>query len=99
MPAAEEIEKEAVDLILRTHPENVRSPEKIRRFIRYGSSPRGAQALLLGAKINALLDGRCNVAREDLRALAPMVLRHRLILNFEGHAENIQPDLLIREIF
>lgn len=96
---ADEIEKVAVKMILRTHPDNADAPERIRRFVRYGASPRGAQALLLGAKINALLDGRCHVSRDDLFQISPMVLRHRLILNFEGHAENIKTDLLIKEIF
>lgn len=99
IPAAEEIEKFTVKMILKTHPDNAEAPKKIQRFVRYGSSPRGAQALLLGAKINALLEGRCHVAHDDLYRIAPMVLRHRLILNFEGHAENINPDLLIKEIF
>ena len=69
-----------------------------RRFVRYGSSPRGAQAIILAAKIRAILDHRYHVAREDLRAVAHAALRHRLILNFEGQAENIQADDIIDDM-
>ena len=69
-----------------------------RRFVRYGSSPRGAQALILAAKIRAILDHRYHVARDDMRACAHPRLRHRLILNFEGQAENIQADEIIDDI-
>ncbi len=85
-----------VRLVLATHPENPEAPDIVRRFARYGSSPRGAQALVLGAKIMALLDGRFNVAIDDVRAVAAPALRHRIILNFEGQAEGIQPDQVIR---
>ena len=63
--------------------------EMARQYVRYGSSPRGAQAIILAAKIRAILDHRFHVSREDIQAVAPMALRHRLILNFEGQAENI----------
>ena len=66
--------------------------------MRYGSSPRGAQALVLGAKINALLDGRFNVSFDDLKSVALPALRHRLILNFEGDAEGISSDVIINDI-
>jgi len=69
-----------------------------RRFIRYGASPRGAQALVLGAKVRALAEGRFNVSMDDLRALAAPALRHRIILNFEGEAEGIDIDVLIAQI-
>ncbi len=85
-------------LVLATHPENPEAPDFVRRYVRYGSSPRGAQALVLGAKITALLDGRFNVAIEDVRAVALPALRHRIILNFEGQAEGIQPDQVIRTL-
>ncbi|MHC4180855.1 MAG: hypothetical protein ACYSWU_25425, partial [Planctomycetota bacterium] len=64
-------------------------------FVRYGSSPRGAQALVLGAKVRAVTEGRSEVSREDLRAVAHAALRHRLILNFQGLGEEIRPDLVI----
>ena len=73
-------------------------PTSARRFVRYGASPRGAQALVLGAKVRALAEGRFNVSVEDLRALAAPALRHRIILNFEGEAEGIDVDTLIAQI-
>jgi MoxR-like ATPase len=66
--------------------------------VRYGASPRGAQALVLGAKVTALLDGRYNVAFEDVQAVAYAALRHRIILNFEGQAEGVQPDAVIGDL-
>jgi MoxR-like ATPase len=69
-----------------------------RSFVRYGSSPRGAQAMILAAKIRAIMDHRYHVARDDLRAVAPAVLRHRLILNFEGQAEGVQPDAVVENV-
>src|SRR5258707_1080622 len=74
------------------------APEITRRYVRYGASPRGAQALILGAKIRAILDNRYHVAREDLRAIGPAVLRHRLILNFEGQAEGVTTDDVVAKI-
>jgi MoxR-like ATPase len=88
----------AVRLLLATHPDQPGSPEPIRRFVRYGGSPRGVQALLLGAKILAALDRRYNVGFEDLRAIAGPALRHRILLNFEGEAEGMTPDALIEEV-
>ena len=66
--------------------------------MRYGGSPRGAQALVLAGKIGALLDGRFNVAIDDVREVALPALRHRVILNFEGEAEGITPDAIIRSV-
>jgi MoxR-like ATPase len=85
-------------LVAATHPDHERAPEAVRRLVRYGSSPRGAQALVLAAKVHALISGRSEVAREDLRAMAPATLRHRLILNYQGQAENVCPDRLIEEV-
>ena len=68
-----------------------RDKDLVRRFVRYGCSPRGAQALLLGAKMRALLDGRFAASCDDIKAVARPALRHRLILNFEGEAEGIAP--------
>src|SRR6266704_3358962 len=84
-------------IVLATHPQWERAPESTRRFIRYGASPRGAQALVLGAKVRAISEGRFNVSVEDLRATALPALRHRLILNFEGEAEGVDVDDLIRQ--
>jgi MoxR-like ATPase len=98
IPVADPIRQYGIALVLATHPEHPESPEATRRFVRYGSSPRGAQALILAGKIRAILDQRYHVAREDLRQVAPAVLRHRLILNFEGQAENVRPDDVIDQV-
>src|SRR5262245_36832789 len=98
IPIADDLRRYGVALVLATHPENSLATEMTRRFVRYGSSPRGAQALLLAAKIRAILDHRYHVAREDLRAGAHAALRHRLILNFEGQAESIQADDIIDDL-
>ena len=68
------------------------------QYVRYGASPRGAQALVLGGKIRALLDDRVHVSCEDIRAMALPALRHRVLLNFEGEAEQVDPDTILREI-
>ncbi len=85
-------------LVMATHPEFEQAPELTKRFVRYGSSPRGAQAMVLGAKVQALSQGRYNVSADDIRALAPSALRHRIILNFEGEAEGIDPDTIVAQV-
>ena len=87
-----------VRLILATHPGGAHAVESANRSVRYGSSPRGAQALALAAKIRALLDERFNVSFQDLRRSAHAVLRHRIILSFEGEAEGMKPDAIIDEV-
>jgi len=74
------------------------APELSKKYVRYGSSPRGAQALLLGAKILALLDGRFAASCQDVRQVAAAALRHRIILNFEGEAEGVTTDQIVTEI-
>ena len=98
IPIADEVRRYGIALIMATHPDNEMAPETTRRYVRYGSSPRGAQALILAAKIRAILDSRFHVAREDLRQSAHHALRHRLILNFEGQAENIKADDVIDDV-
>ncbi len=98
VPVASHVSNYVAQLVVATHPDSESAPELVRRFVRYGSSPRGGQALVLGAKIMALLDGRYNVAFDDLRNIAPAALRHRLLLNFEGQAEGISTDSLISEL-
>jgi MoxR-like ATPase len=70
----------------------------VRQYVRYGGSPRGAQALVLAGKIHALLDSRYNVAIDDVRAVAQPALRHRVIRNFEGEAEGITSDAIVRAV-
>ena len=98
VPISDEVRRLAVSLVAATHPGHQQAPETVRRLVRYGSSPRGAQALVLAAKVRALTEGRSEVSAEDLRAVARAALRHRLILNFEGQAEDVRPDLLIDQV-
>jgi len=98
VPVATHVRDLASMIVMATHPEWDRSPEPARRFVRYGASPRGAQALILGAKVRALAEGRYNVSVDDLKALTAPALRHRIILNFEGEAEAVDVDMLIAEI-
>jgi MoxR-like ATPase len=98
VPVASPVADYAARLTIATHPEGDTAPEMVRKYVRYGSSPRGAQALILGGKVTALLAGRYSVAFEDLRAVAPAALRHRLLLNFEGQAEGISTDDVVAEV-
>ena len=98
VPIASHVRDLASAIVMATHPQWEHAPEPTRRFVRYGASPRGAQALVLGAKVRALADGRYNVSVDDLKQLAAPALRHRVILNFEGEAEGIDVDSLIQQI-
>ncbi|MHB1127072.1 MAG: AAA family ATPase [Bacillota bacterium] len=98
VPAADHVADYIVRLVLATHPERGDSPQRIRQYVRYGASPRGSQAILTTARIRALLEGRFNVAFEDVDAVALPSLRHRFFMNFEGEAEGISPDALIQEL-
>lgn len=98
IPAAQHVSEYVARLLLATHPESADAPEPVKRFVRFGASPRGAQAIILAAKVNALLAGRYNVAFKDIEAVIYPALRHRLILNFEGEAEGVTTDRLIGAI-
>jgi MoxR-like ATPase len=98
VPIADHVRALASMIVMATHPLWEHAPEVARRFVRYGASPRGAQALVLGAKVRALAEGRFNVSVDDLKALAAPALRHRIILNFEGEAEGVDVDTLIGQI-
>jgi MoxR-like ATPase len=98
VPIAAHVTAYAVSLLSATHPDQPRAPELVRQYVRYGGSPRGAQALVTAGKIGALLDGRFNVSIDDIRAAALPALRHRVILNFEGEAEGITSEAIIRSI-
>jgi MoxR-like ATPase len=98
VPIAPHVTAYAVSLLAATHPDQGRAPQLVRDYVRYGASPRGAQALVAGGKIYALLDGRFNVSIDDIRAVAMPALRHRVILNFEGEAEGITTEAVIRSI-
>ena len=88
----------AIDLVLATQPESPQSHEGARKYVRYGASPRGVQALLQCGRVRALLRGRLNVSEEDVRNLAGSALRHRIILNFDAHAEGKTEDDILRVI-
>jgi MoxR-like ATPase len=98
VPIAPHVTAYAVSLLAATHPDNRRAPSLVRQYVRYGGSPRGAQALVTAGKILALMDGRFNVSVDDVRAAALPALRHRVILNFEGEAEGITSEAVIRSI-
>ncbi len=97
VPIPSHVSQYISQLIVASHPENSPIP-LVNQYVRYGSSPRGAQALVLGAKITALLAGRYNVSFEDVAAVAPAALRHRLLLNFEGQANNIAVDTIVKAL-
>ncbi len=98
VPVATHIKEFAVRLLLATHPDQEDAPEKVRQYVRYGASPRGLQALIMTSKVRALLEGRYNVSIEDLRAVAYPVLRHRIVLNFDGLADSVTTESLIDAI-
>jgi MoxR-like ATPase len=95
---ASHVKAYAARLVEATHPDHAGGSALVRRVVRYGSSPRGAQGLILAAKVRALIAGRANVSFADVNALALPVLRHRIILNFEGEAEGIQPDAIVAAV-
>ncbi|HEX2152979.1 MAG TPA: AAA family ATPase [Acidimicrobiia bacterium] len=98
LPAGRHLLRYAATLVEATHPSSPISPETVRTYVRNGASPRGAQALVLGGKARALMDGRPNVAAEDLWALAPMALRHRLVLGYDALADGVTADDIIRAV-
>jgi MoxR-like ATPase len=98
VPVARHVQDYALRLLQATHPEHPSSPDITGQYVRVGSSPRGAQAILLSAKVRALMDGRFNVSCEDVRASAVPALRHRVILNFEGEAEGVSTDDILDHI-
>jgi len=98
IPVPSHVSEFVARLIVATHPDLPTATPLVKKYLRYGASPRGGQALMLGAKITALFAGRLNVAFEDVAAVAPAALRHRLLLNFEGQAEGVTTDDVIREL-
>jgi MoxR-like ATPase len=95
VPVARHVQDYAIRVLQATHPDGPDAPDLTKRFVRYGSSPRGAQAVLLAAKIRALFDGRFAASVDDVRAAAHAALRHRVLLNFEGEAEGVKTDQVI----
>ena len=95
---AQPVQDYAIRLLLATHPESEFATADTNRYLRCGGSPRGAQALILSGKVRALLEGRYNVSFEDIRKVFFPALRHRILLNFEAQAENINPDTVLASI-
>lgn len=98
VPIATHLKEYVSRIIMNTHPDCESAPDSIKRFVRYGSSPRGAQALVLAGKAMALLAGRFNVSGDDITRAALPALRHRIILSFEGEAEGVTPDRLVTAV-
>ncbi|MEM1448114.1 MAG: MoxR family ATPase [Planctomycetota bacterium] len=98
VPVPDHVEDHAIRLVMATQPESEYAPGIVNQFVSLGSSPRGAQALLLGAKVKALLAGRFAVSTDDVAAIAKPVLRHRVLLGFEGLSEGITTDQVVEEV-
>ena len=98
VPIAGSVVDYVVRMTLATHPESADAPDEVRRYVRYGVSPRGAQAIVLGSKIRALIEGRLNVAYDDVRAVAAPALRHRLILNFDAESSGVTADDVLGQL-
>lgn len=97
VPAAAAVQDYALRLVMATHP-GQDAPQVVDRFVRYGASPRAAQVLMRAARVRALIEGRFNVAYEDIDAVALPALRHRVFLNFDGIAEGLTPEALIAQL-
>ncbi len=95
---APHVQEHAIDIVMATQPESPHSHGIARRYVRYGSSPRGAQALVECGRVRALMQGRYQLSVEDISALALPVLRHRIILNFDAHADGQTPDSILSQI-
>lgn len=98
VPIAEHVKDYAIRIALSSHPDNEFAIEKIIKYVRYGASPRAVQALVMAGKVSALLDGRYNVAFEDIRAVTKSSLRHRIILNLKGESEGVDVDRIVENI-
>ncbi|MEM7254832.1 MAG: MoxR family ATPase [Pseudomonadota bacterium] len=98
VPIPNSVRTYVAQLVLATHPDSEFAPASVRQAVRHGASPRGAQALILSGKVQALLDGRFNVALKDIQKVTHPSLRHRMILNFEGEADGVSTETLVDDI-
>jgi MoxR-like ATPase len=98
VPIAKPVQGYAIRLTLGSHPESPYASPLVKRYVRYGASPRAAQALVLAAKIHAITHGHAFVSPDDIREMAMPALRHRLLLNFEGEAEQVDADSVVAEL-
>ncbi len=85
-------------MLVTPEPASETAPEKVRQYVRYGASPRAAQAMVLAGKVRALLEGRIHVSFEDIRKTVLPAMRHRIILNFEAEAEGVEPDAVLETV-
>jgi len=99
VPIAEPIKELVGKLVMATHPQNSLAPDIVKKYVRYGSSPRGGQALIMTSKVTALVTNRFAVSRDDLLKNLKIALRHRIILSFEGEAEGIDRDSILDQVF
>ncbi len=98
VPIEESIRDYLIRVVRLSHPRDPQSPDDVKKYVRHGASPRAAQTILAAARVRALLSGRYHVATEDIEAVAIPAMRHRLILSFEGEAEGVTPDQIIRTV-
>jgi MoxR-like ATPase len=98
IPVTESLTRYVVRVLRASHPDDANAPDLVKRFVRFGGSPRGAQAMLLAARVRCCLQGRLSPSVEDVRAVTPSALRHRVILNFEGEAEGVQVDACLEQV-
>ncbi len=98
VPVDQTVRDHLIQIVRATHPDDENATDNVKKFVRYGASPRGAQSILAASRARALLKGRYHVAREDVRAVALPALRHRLVLSFEGEAEGICTDDVIQSV-
>jgi len=98
VPIAKPVQSYAIRLTLGTHPDSPYGTPMVKRYVRYGASPRAAQTLVIAAKIHALNRGNAFVSADDVRAVALPALRHRILLNFEGEADEISTDAIVNEL-
>jgi MoxR-like ATPase len=95
---AAHVKEYAVDMVMATQPGTAGAHELANKYVRYGSSPRGAQALVECGRVLSLMRGRVNLSTDDIREIAPSVLRHRVILNFDAHADGMTPDSILKKV-
>lgn len=98
VPIDQKVQEHLVKLVRATHPNDANASQEVKQYVRYGSSPRGAQAILSAARARALLEGRFHVAREDINRMALPALRHRVMLSFEGEAEGMSTDTIVKSL-
>jgi MoxR-like ATPase len=98
VPIARPVQEYAIRIMMATHPNTEFAHASTNKYVRHGASPRASQAMIIGGKIRALLNNRVYVSTDDIRAVALGALRHRIILSFEGEAERIDPDFILKGI-